>query len=63
MISVLVPIYNTAKYLSKCIDSILHQSYKNYSHYISTIHLRFHPINIRQPSFIKTAILAVTVIQ
>ena len=29
MISIIVPIYNTAKYLSQCIDSILNQSYKN----------------------------------
>lgn len=29
LISVIVPIYNTSKYLSKCIDSIINQTYKN----------------------------------
>ena len=29
MISVIVPIYNTDKYLSKCLDSILNQTYKD----------------------------------
>lgn len=30
IISVIVPIYNSEKYLNKCIDSILNQSYKNF---------------------------------
>lgn len=29
LISVVVPIYNVEKYLKKCIDSIVHQTYKN----------------------------------
>lgn len=29
MISVIIPIYNSARYLSQCLDSILEQSYKN----------------------------------
>lgn len=29
LISVIVPVYNTEKYLHKCIDSIIHQSYRN----------------------------------
>lgn len=29
MISIIIPIFNTKKYLSQCIDSILNQSYKN----------------------------------
>ena len=28
-ISVIVPVYNTEKYLSKCLDSIVNQSYEN----------------------------------
>ena len=28
-VSLVVPVFNTAKYLGRCIDSILHQSYKN----------------------------------
>jgi glycosyltransferase involved in cell wall biosynthesis len=28
IVSIIVPIYNSEKYLSKCIDSILHQNYK-----------------------------------
>ena len=28
-ISVIVPIYNVEKYLNKCIDSIVNQTYKN----------------------------------
>lgn len=29
MISVIIPVYNTAKYVGKCIESIINQSYKN----------------------------------
>lgn len=29
LISIIVPIYNVEKYLPKCIDSIIHQTYKN----------------------------------
>ena len=28
-VSVLVPIYNTAQFLSECIESIIHQTYSN----------------------------------
>ena len=28
-ISVIVPVYNTATYLRRCIESIINQSYKN----------------------------------
>ena len=28
-ISVIVPVYNVEKYLSQCLDSIIHQTYKN----------------------------------
>lgn len=30
MISIIIPVYNTEKYLKKCIDSILDQTYKDY---------------------------------
>ena len=30
LISIIVPVYNVEKYLSKCIESILHQTYKNF---------------------------------
>ena len=29
LISVLIPVYNTKKYLNECLDSIIHQTYKN----------------------------------
>ena len=29
LISVIVPIYNVEKYLDKCVDSIINQTYKN----------------------------------
>ena len=29
LLSVIVPVYNTEKWLARCLDSILHQSYKN----------------------------------
>ena len=28
-ISLIVPVYNTSKYLNKCIDSLINQSYKD----------------------------------
>ena len=28
LVSVIVPVYNVEQYLDKCIDSIVHQSYK-----------------------------------
>ena len=29
LISVIVPVYNVKKYINRCVDSIIHQSYKN----------------------------------
>ena len=29
-ISIIIPVYNTSKYLRKCLDSVINQSYKNY---------------------------------
>ena len=34
-VSIIVPVYNTSKYLNKCIDSIIKQTYKNIQ-YIKT---------------------------
>ena len=30
MIDIIIPVYNVEKYLKKCINSVLHQTYKNY---------------------------------
>ena len=30
MISIVVPVYNVATYLTRCLDSLLNQSYKNF---------------------------------
>ena len=30
MISIIIPVYNAASYLDKCIESILHQKYKDF---------------------------------
>ena len=29
-LSIIIPVYNTSKYLRKCLDSVINQSYKNY---------------------------------
>lgn len=29
MVSVIIPIYNSEKYLKRCINSIIYQTYKN----------------------------------
>ena len=29
MVSIIVPVYNTGKYIKKCVDSLIHQSYSN----------------------------------
>jgi glycosyltransferase involved in cell wall biosynthesis len=29
MISVIIPIYNTEKYIQRCLNSVLHNSYRN----------------------------------
>ena len=30
LLSIVVPVYNTERYLKNCLDSILNQSYKNF---------------------------------
>ena len=30
LVSIVIPVYNVEKYLRKCIESVLNQTYKNY---------------------------------
>lgn len=30
MLSIIVPVYNVAKYLKKCVDSIINQTYRDF---------------------------------
>ena len=49
LISVIIPIYNTQKYLKKCIDSVESQSYNNIEIILYTTGIMLFPLFLNIP--------------
>ena len=45
-ISVIIPVYNTEKYLKECVESVLAQTYHNLEILLITMENRFKPTDL-----------------